>query len=255
MRQPTFSGIVKRRFLHCTRHHHQPVRTLVQHIGVPPGDLCRIITGQSMPRVPLSSYWRVARWLRMPLANAVALAGITPRIEDLVRLGMEARNYNPTSTRDQEAAAQEVGISVAVFRRALHGYADFRPSVRTCDRLAGWLGWTGLDTDDIALATGMVMRYRSDGNRVTVGRSAQFKPYPCACGRAGCMVPAHIPSGPHRKWRSDACRMWARRKAAREARASQALVTAAPPDSPPLPQRDPIVRFIMINERPVPVRF
>jgi hypothetical protein len=67
-------------------------------------------------------------------------------------------------------------------------------------------------------------------------------PYPCACGRPGCTVPAHVPAGPRRKWRSDACRMWARRR-------GQGAQPVA------LPHPTPIVRFIVINERAVPVRF
>jgi hypothetical protein len=65
------------------------------------------------------------------------------------------------------------------------------------------------------------------------------------------MVPAHIPNGPRRKWHSDACRMWAKRQAEREAEAGpkktgQARTTV---------QHPPIKRFIVINERRVPARF
>jgi hypothetical protein len=143
---------------------------------------------------------------------------------------------------------------VAVFRRALHGYADFKPSLRTCDRLADWLAWSGFDTDDIALAAGMVVLDRQDGQRVTVSpdTSRKIEPYPCACGRAGCMVPAYIPSGPRRKWRSDACRMWAKRRASRQIGSIQA---ASRVPLIALPHPAPLVRFIMINERSVPVRF
>jgi len=240
-RQVTLSGLVKRRFVHCIRAHGQTVREIVETLGIPPGDLCKMIAGQGLGRVPLARYERIARWLRMPLANVVALAGLRPAIDDLMRLGMEVRGYRPTCADDQIRAAREVGISVAVFRRALHGYDDFRPSITTCDRLARWLAWTGFEPDEVALAAGMVVRYRADRQRITLSLAADqgVKPYPCACGRPGCMIPAHIPSGPRRKWRSDACRMWAKRAAAR--------------NLPPRPA--PIVRFIKINERPVPVRF
>jgi hypothetical protein len=240
-RQITLSGLVKRRFIHCIRTHGQTAHDVVESLGIPPGDLCKVIAGQGLARLPLTHYERIARWLRMPLANIIALAGLRPTIDDLMRLGMEVRGYRPTSADDQIRAAREVGISVAVFRRALHGYDDFRPSMVTCDRLARWLAWTGLEPDDIALAAGMVVRYRADRQRITLSLAADqsVMPYPCACGRPGCMIPAHIPSGPRRKWRSDACRMWAKRAAARSL--------------PPRPA--PIVRFIKINERPVPVRF
>jgi len=234
--------------------HGDTVRDLVTSIGVTPGDLCHVIAGQDMDRVPLTAYLQIARWLRMPLANVIALSGIRPRIESLVRLGMEVRGYRATSSADQIAAASEAGVGVAVFRRALHGYADFKPSIRTCDRLAGWLAWSGFDSEDIALAADMVVLYGRDGRRVTVTLDASrtIEPYPCACGRTGCLVPAHIPSGPRRKWRSDACRMWAKRRAAREARAHLAPSRAP---STALPHPAPLVRFIMINERPVPARF
>jgi len=241
MRQTTLSGIVKRYFIHSTQR--QPVEAVVAAIGLTPADLCRVIAGQDIASLPLFTYYQLARWLRMPLSNVIALAGARPKLEDLIRLGMEVRGYRPNSTQDQIRAAAETGISVAVFRRALHGYADFTPSIYTCDRLAAWLSWSGFEPDDIAAASGMVILYRPDGRRValTQNLSQEIKPYPCACGRAGCMVPAHIPTGPRRKWRSDACRMWAKRRAAK---------------SPAkLPQHDPIVRFIMINERSVPVRF
>jgi hypothetical protein len=254
MRQVTLSGLVKRRFVHCVSARGYTVRRLVETIGVAPGDLCRVIAGQNTDRLFLSTYLQIARWLRMPLANVIALSGTTLKLGALVQLGMEVRGYCSTRSADQIAAAGEVGMGVAVFRRALHGYADFRPSLRTCDRLADWLAWSGFDADDIALAAGMVVLYRRDGQRVTMTSDASRKiePYPCACGRAGCMVPAHITSGPRRKWRSDACRMWAKRQAAREARSilvtPRASLTA-------LPHPAPLVRFIMINERPVPVRF
>jgi hypothetical protein len=254
MRQVTLSGLVKRRFVHCVRVRGYPVRGLVEMIGIAPGDLCRVIAGQNVDRLSLSTYLQIARWLHMPLANVIALSGTKPRLESLVRLGMEVRGYCSTSTTDQMAAAGEVGVGAAVFRRALHGYADFKPSIRTCDRLAGWLAWSGFDADDIAVTADMVVLYRQDGRRVTVAPDAsrRIEPYPCACGRAGCMVPAHIPSGPRRKWRSDACRMWAKRQAARRSRPHPTTKRESPT---PLPYPAPLVRFIMINERPVPVRF
>lgn len=247
MRQPTLPGIVQRRFIHCATHHGEPVAALVARIGAPPGDLCRLIAGQQLDSLPLATFERIARWLRMPLANVTALAGRAPALAELVRLGMTARGYCPTSTRDQIDAAREAGISVAVFRRALHGYADFRPTIRTCDRLAAWLDWTGYDGDDIARAAGLAVRYRADGRRITVaaGEGGILAPYPCACGRPGCMVPAHIPHGPRRKWRDDACRMWARRRARR---AQPAPIPAG------VPCPTPIDRFIAINERLFPVR-
>jgi len=247
MRQPTLPGIVQRLFIHCATHHGEPVAALVARIGAPPGDLCRLIAGQQIDALPLATFERIARWLRMPLANVTALAGRAPALAELVRLGMTARGYRPTSTRDQIDAAREAGISVAVFRRALHGYADFRPTIRTCDRLAAWLDWTGYDGDDIARAAGLAVRYRADGRRITVaaGEGGILASYPCACGRPGCMVSAHIPHGPRRKWRDDACRMWARRRARR-------AQPAPIPAGAPCP--NPIDRFIVINERLFPVR-
>ena len=250
MRQITLSGLVQRRFAHCITRHGLSVRALVLRTGIPPADLCKLLAGQDAAQLDLSSIHRIAQWLHMPLANAMLLAGRTPAIAELVRLGMTTRGYTPTDTRHQVIAAAEVGVSVASFRRALHGYADFRPAIRTCDRFAQWLSWTGFDAEDIAVAAGMVVRYQPDGRRVTITREAEqaIAPYPCACGRAGCMVTAHIPHGPRRKWRSDACRMWSRRNQQRAAPVASA-------GSPALPQDAPIVRFIMINERPVPVRF
>jgi hypothetical protein len=254
MQQVTLSGIVKRRFVHCIRRHNQTAHEIVRTIGVPPVHLCQIIAGRQPTHLPLHTYYRIARWLQMPLANVVALTGIKPQLKGLVELGMEVRGYSPTSSLDQVQAAAEAGISVAVFRRALHGYADFRPSIRTCDQLARWLAWTEFAPDDIVAAAGMSVRYLPGGRRVTVSLDVQDKlePYPCACGRAGCLVPAHIPSGPRRKWRSDACRMWAKRQAERAARTHVQRFRKA---HTRLPHPSPIVRFIMINERLVPVRF
>lgn len=254
MRQPTLSGIVKRRFVHCVNQHHVPVRELVSTIGLPVGHLCKLVADQDVTELPLSTYFLIAVWLRMPLINVVLLGDAQPHIGELVRLGMTVRGYTTTDVEDQNNAAAEVAISIAVFRRALHNYDNFRPTIRTCDKLAQWLAWTGFDSEDIALAAGMVVRYLPDGRRITITPEAvqEIKPYPCACGRVGCMVPAHIPNGPRRKWRSDACRMWAKRRDNREAcdtTANSAATTA------PLPHRNTIVRFIMINERPVPVRF
>jgi hypothetical protein len=143
---------------------------------------------------------------------------------------------------------------VAVFRRALHGYPDFRPSIHTCDRLAEWLGWSGFTPDDIVAAADMTIRYLPGGRRVTVALDVadRIRSYPCACGRAGCTIPAHIPSGPRRKWRSDACRMWAKRQARRAARLQAQKSPKKVRRASPHP---PIVRFIIINERLVPVRF
>ena len=253
MRQLTLSGIVKRRFMHCVNRHGAPVSEVVQAIGIAPRELCQIIAGQPTIHLPLQTHDRVARWLHMPLANVVALSGIKPRLQDLIALGMERRGYHPSNSLDQIRAAADVGISVAVFRRALHGYADFRPSIYTCDQLARWLAWSGFTTDDIVTAAGMAVRYLPGGRRVTVALDVaeRIEPYPCACGRAGCVIPAHIPSGPRRKWRSDACRMWAKRQAERDARRITRRSKRVRVSSP----HPPIVRFIVINERFVPVRF
>ena len=178
MRQPTLPGIVQRRFIHCATHHGEPVAALVARIGAPPGDLCRLIAGQQIDALPLATFERIARWLRMPLANVTALAGRAPALAELVRLGMTARGYRPTSTRDQIDAAREAGISVAVFRRALHGYADFRPTIRTCDRLAAWLDWTGYDGDDIARAAAW---------RCATGRTGGASPWRRARGYPGAV--------------------------------------------------------------------
>lgn len=254
MRTPTLSDIVKRHFIHCVNNHGYPVRTMVSRIGLPPVELCKLIAAQQPEQLPLHSYFMIAKWLHMPLINVTLLSNKQATIEELVHLGMVARGYDPTSTQDQEAAADEVTISVAVFRRALHGYGSFRPSIRTCNKLAQWLSWTGFDSEDIAVAADMLVRYLPDGRRITITPEVDraIKAYPCACGRAGCMVPAHIPNGPRRKWRSDACRMWAKRKAERESQQAKRFSAAA---ESPLPHQSPIVRFIMINERPVPVRF
>lgn len=240
----TLSEVVRRRFVHFLVRRGVPAAELVQTIGLPPVIVCRVIAGQKLNDIPLTAYVRLAGWLQMPVRNVLVLANVTPSLRDLVRLGMEWRGLRPNSARDQMRAAQAAGISVAVFRRALHGYADFRPSARTCARLATWLRWTGLGPEDLATAAGMVMCYRPDGRRVTVPQSAAqaLAPYPCACGRPGCLVPAHIPAGRRRRWRSDACRMWARRQGQGAGRA-------------PLPHPAPIVRFITINERAIPVRF
>jgi hypothetical protein len=253
MRQLTLSGIVRRRFIHCVNQRGYTVSEVVQAIGITLRELCQIIAGQPTLHLSLRTHDRIARWLRMPLANVTALSGLKPRLQDLIALGMERRGYVATSSQDQISAADDVGISVAVFRRALHGYADFRPSVYTCDQLARWLAWSGFTTEDVVAAAGMTVRYLPGGRRVTVALDAaeRIEPYPCACGRAGCVIPAHVPSGPRRKWRSDGCRMWAKRQAERDARritCRSKKVRAASP-------HPPIVRFIMINERLVPVRF
>lgn len=253
MPQINLSGIVRRRFIHSMNHHAYSARTLVKQIGLPPVVVCKVIADQNTAQLPLASYFMIAKWMQMPLVNAVLLADKQPTLTELVSLGMEVRGYCPTRAQDQIAAAKEVGISVAVFRRALHDYDTFRPSIRTCNHLAEWLSWMGFDTEDIAIAAGMIVRYLDDGHRITITPEAEqtIKPYPCACGRPGCVVPAHIPNGPHRKWRSDACRMWVKRQAVHETKQD----IANHPLFAPLPQSPPIVRFIMINERPVPVRF
>ena len=251
MRQPTLSELVKRRFITCISKPGQTVPAVVQAIGIPATELCQIIAGQSTVRLSLHTHAQIARWLRMPLANVVALSGCKPRLRELMIVGMEMRGWRPNNSHHQIQAAAEAGLSVAVFRRALHGYADFRPSLRTCDRVARWLVGTGFTAEDIAAAADMTVRYLPDGRRTTVALDIveSVESYPCACGRAGCLVPGHIPSGPRRKWRSDACRMWAKRQAERAG--SSAAVRA--PSS--LAHRDPIVRFIVINERLVPVQF
>lgn len=253
MRQLTLSGIVGRHFVHCVNQRGQTARDVVHMIGVTPGELCQIIAGYQVASFSLQTYDRIARWLQMPLANVIALAESKPRLQHLIELGMETHGCVPTNSRDQIRAAAEAGISVAVFRRALHGYADFQPSIHTCDRLARWLAWSGFTADDIIAAAGMTVRYLPSGRRVSVSADAadKLEPYPCACGRAGCMVAAHIPSGPRRKWRSDACRMWAKRQIQRatRVRGPESRHACAPL------RHSPIERFITINERLVPVRF
>jgi len=113
---------------------------------------------------------------------------------------------------------------VAVFRRGLHGYADFRPSVYTCDQLARWLVWSGFTTEDIVAAAGMTMRYLPGERRVTVALDVAEKIEPYHAHVVGQVCdPAHVPSGPRRKWRSDACRMW-----------PSAGLSATPSGSPPV---------------------
>ncbi|HEX3049020.1 MAG TPA: hypothetical protein VHP83_00070 [Aggregatilineaceae bacterium] len=153
-RQPSLTSIVRRRFLTCVNEHGQSVPDVVNTLQVAPGELCRIIAGQNIAHLNINTYYQLARWLHMPLANVMALAGARPRMVDLIRLGMQVAGFRPTSAQDQITAAAQAGVSVAVFRRALHGYASFTPSIRTCDRLAEWLEWTGFHPDDIALATG-----------------------------------------------------------------------------------------------------
>lgn len=252
MPQITLSGIVRRRFVHCVNQSDRSVRDLVGHIGLSPTVLCKIIADQNTAEIPLWAFYRIARWLQMPLINVIRIGGKQPKISELVTLGMKVRGYSSSSTEDQERAAQEVGVSVAVFRRALHGYASFRPSIRTCQRIADWLSWTRFDQDDIAVAAGMLIHYQSDGKSVIVSSQAarSVRPYPCACGRAGCIIPAHIPNGPHRKWRDDACRMWATRRLERKGRRERSENRSMPA----LLQHSS-VRFIMINERAIPVRF
>lgn len=250
MRQVTLSGLVRRRFVHCMSVRGQSAADLVREIGLPPLTLCHLIAGQKLPAIPLAAYYRIACWLQMPLWNTLLLAGAGPDLAALVRFGMEVQGCRASSTEDQERTARAIGISVAVFRRALHGYSGFHPSMQTCDRLADWLAWMGVSAEDVALAAGMVVRYHATGRRLTITQQAAqaVAPYPCACGRAGCMVPAHIPAGPRRQWRSDACRMWAKRR-----QSAPAPVSTVPARA--LPHPPEIVRFIRINERPVPVRF
>ncbi|MEP0761105.1 MAG: hypothetical protein HRF48_00035 [Chloroflexota bacterium] len=249
-RQVTLSGLVRRRFIHCMSARGQSAADLVREIGLPPLTLCHLIAGQNLPAIPLAAYYRIARWLQMPLWNALLLAGAEPKLATLVRFGMEMQGCRASSTEDQECAARAIGISVAVFRRALHGYPSFHPSVQTCDRLANWLAWMGVSAEDIAQAASMVVRYHANGRRLTITQqmAQAVAPYPCACGRAGCMVPAHIPAGPRRQWRSDACRMWAKRH-------QSALAPVFTASARPLPRPPKVVRFIRINERAVPVRF
>ncbi|MEB2289430.1 MAG: hypothetical protein OZ934_15150 [Anaerolineae bacterium] len=249
-RQVTLSGLVRRRFVHCISARGQSAADLVREIGLSPLTLCHLIAGQNLPTIPLAAYYRIARWLQMPLWNALLLAGAGPDLAALVRFGMEIQGCRASCTEDQERAARAAGISVAVFRRALHGYPSFHPSMQTCDRLANWLAWMGVSAEDIAQAAGMVVRYHANGRRLTITQqmAQAVAPYPCACGRAGCMVPAHIPAGPRRQWRSDACRMWVRRHPSAPVPPFTATARA-------LPHPPQVVRFIRINERAVPVRF
>lgn len=242
MRPASLSMIVRRHFVYCINVRGMAVHDVINRVGISPGELCRLIADQTGPRLPLRVYFHIARWLQMPLANVSALAGLKPGLPELMQFGMEIQGHRPSSVADQMTAADQVGIGVAVFRRALHGYMDFKPSLRTCRAIASWLAWTGFTVDDIAQAAGMTIRALPSGRQLTLSLdiSQRIDPYPCACGRVGCMVPAHIPAGPRRQWRSDACRMWARR----QRRAAGTL-----------PHSSPIVRFIMINERQVPVRF
>ena len=97
---------------------YQSAADLVREIGLPPLTLCHLIAGQNLPAIPLAAYYRIARWLQMPLWNALLLAGVGPDLAALVRFGMELRGYRVPSTEDQERTARAIGISVAVFRRA-----------------------------------------------------------------------------------------------------------------------------------------
>lgn len=257
MRAMTLSRLVEKRFLRMMAQHHNDVEAVINIIGIQPGELCRIITAQRLPQLSIATYFRIAKWLQMPLANVLRLADIAPKLADLLRLGMITRGYRPTSTHDQITAAHEAHISVAVFRRALHGYTDYAPSLRTCDNLADWLAWTGYGGDDVAYSAGMIVHYQPNGQRATARCSVleEITPYPCACGRPGCYVPAHIPAGPRRIWRSDACRMWSKRRQEHTNSAQRAASTPPKHERPTLPETAPIVRFIAINERRIPVRF
>lgn len=248
MHTSTLSGIVKRRFIFCYSVRHQTVQEIIELVGVPAVHFCHVIAGTHPANLPLRSYYRLACWLNMTLANVLALARYQPKLEDLICLSMEVQGMRPSSCEAQIIASRQAGISVAVFRRALHGYADFSPSRETCLHLAHWMAWTGLDLAAIAASAGMTVRYEAGRGLLIHSPSVErvMKPFPCACGRPGCMVPAHIPNGPRRKWRSDACRMWAKRKEAR---------TWSRSHPSPLPCPVPIVRFITINERVVPARF
>lgn len=249
----TLSGLVSRHLAHCVNVRGYSIPDVVSSIGVAPKELCLIIAGHKIAEGSPYTYYQISRWLGMPLSNVLSLADISIDLKTLVTLGMQVYGYRPTSTADQVHAANNAGISVAVFRRAFHGYENFRPSIKTCDRIADWVSWSGFTSEEIALSAGMMVRYSANGRRVTLTQHANqhIAPYPCACGRVGCMVPAHIPYGPRRKWRSDACRMWAKRH--KQPAGSQKTTLAR--DTLPLPQHRPLVRFITINERPVPVRF
>ena len=249
----TLSGLVSRRLAHCVNVRGYDVPELIFSVGVSPKELCQIIAGHKIVEHSPYAYYQISRWLGMPLSNVFALADISVNLKTLVALGMQVYGYRTTSTTAQVHAASDAGISVAVFRRALHGYEDFRPSIKTCDRIADWVSWSGFTSEDIAFSAGMMVRYYANGRRVALTQQANqhIAPYPCACGRAGCTVPAHIPYGPRRKWRSDACRMWAKR----HERSTECQQSVSDREVFPLPQHTPLVRFITINERPVPVRF
>lgn len=251
MYQPSLSGIVRRRFIHCIADRGLSAGEVVSAIGLPPADLCKLIAGQVCSAHRAENLWCVARWLNMSVKNVALLAGQSLRLDELIALGMRHEGFRPNSSQDQLAAAQRAGISVAVFRRALHGYPDFRPSLRTCNLLARWLAWTGYDVFELAHSAGVRIQHLPNGRVLTtsVWREGLVGPYPCACGRSGCFVPAHFPTGPRRIWRSDACRMWAKRCSTKMLEQSHCVTTA------PLPHRPPIVRFILINERAIPARF
>ena len=249
-REITLSTLIKHRFIHCVNHRNQSAQNVVLLIGLTPGIVCQVIAGKNVETLPIEVFYRFARWLDMPLSSVMELAGAHPKLPELVRFALRAQGNIPSNTVDQESAAREAGLSPATFRRALHGYADFCPSLRTCDHLADWLAWTGFTADEIAASAGMLVRYTVTGRRVAVTPTlAQtVKPYPCACGRPGCMVPAHVPCGPHRKWRSDSCRMWATRRVRNEGTEHKRLSSTKSP-CPTAP-----VRFITINEHLFPVR-
>ncbi|GIV81599.1 MAG: hypothetical protein KatS3mg051_0953 [Anaerolineae bacterium] len=83
---------------------------MVRTIGLPPVVLCHLIAGQKLSTIPLSAYARIAVWLQMPLRNVLALAGVTPSLADLMRLGMEWRGLRANSaprTRSRRRGRRE----------------------------------------------------------------------------------------------------------------------------------------------------
>lgn len=247
MHQMTLSDLTRRHFVHCVNRRGMSAAEVVAQIGLSASEICAVIAGRAIEQRSPVTYYRLARWLHMSLAQIAALANVQPALSDLVRLGMILQGRRPTSTHDQCLSAAEVGIGVATFRRALHGYETFKPSMQTCDKLTRWLAWTGFTSEEIASSAEMFVGRNTRGRRITVAQvdEPMIAAYSCACGRPGCVVPAHLPSGPRRKWRNDACRMWASRN-------GRVHIPGTRSEAP-YPTRH--ARFIMINERPVPVTF
>jgi hypothetical protein len=122
MRQPTLSGIVKRRFLYYVNAWDYSVYDVVSDIGITPGELCRVIARQDIGHLPITTFYHIAQWLRMSLANVIALAGTRPTLRDLVRLGMAVHGYILTNTESDQGRQRTVR---GLHSGALHGYESF----------------------------------------------------------------------------------------------------------------------------------